>query len=130
MAKFTFKSLLEDIKNDGYYDNKEAFTSLVIGKFEPWIKDGKPLIWYDNETVRGEQKVIVKAIAPLNNEDISQFGRSLCNFFGNDFMNTHVGSCKPHDVDLVIEPNGPKGLKFTFTFFREIAEIGVQKDAL
>lgn len=37
MAKFTFKSLLEDIKNDGYYDNKEAFTSLVIGKFEPWI---------------------------------------------------------------------------------------------
>lgn len=127
MAKFTFKSLLEDVKNDGLYENKDAFKSLVVEKFEPWMKDGKPVLWYDNEIVRGEQKVIVKVSAPLNNEDIAQFGRSLCDFFGNDFINTHVHSCKPHDVDLVIEPNGPKGLKLTFTFYREIAEIGVPK---
>lgn len=126
MAKFTFNSLLEDVTNDGVYDKKEAFKSLVVEKFEPWIEDGKPVLWCDNETVRGEQKVIVKTSAPLNKEDIAQFGMSLCDFFGLDFHNTHVHSCKPHDVDLVIESNGPKGLKLTFTFFQEIAKIGVQ----
>lgn len=123
MARFTFESLLKDIKNDGLYEKPDAFKSLVVEKFEPWIRDGKPVMWYDGKTARGEQKVIVKAEAPLNHEDIKQFGRSLCDFFGLGFVNTHVHSCKPHDVDLVIEPNGPKGLKLTFTFFTDIADI-------
>ena len=122
MAKFTFKGLLEDIKKNGVYDNAEAFKSLVVEKFKPWISDGKPELWHDG-TERGEQRVIVKASAPLDKEDISTFGWRLCEFFGLGFTHVRVHTRKPYDVDLVIAPNGPNGLKLTFTFFTEIAEI-------